>query len=151
MEPNPDIATTPESAPSATVSAMGSEGMREFMRYFFASAVALIVDAGSLYVFTSILKIPYLYSGALSFFLGLMVVYLLSIAWVFEQRSIRSGAAEFALFALIGVIGLALNELVLYIGTGIFGFYYMFSKAASVIIVFSWNFAARKRMLFAHE
>jgi len=151
MEHDTDIATSPESAPSATASALGSEGTREFVRYFFASALALAADAGSLYMLTSVVGVPYLYSGAIAFVLGLIVVYTLSVLWVFEHRSSRSLWFEFSVFTIIGFIGLGINEVVLYIGTGILGWHYLYSKVASVVLVFTWNFAARKRMLFAHE
>jgi putative flippase GtrA len=143
-----DIVTTPEAAPSATVSALGSQGMREFVRYFVSSALALVVDVGALFVLTSVLSVPYLYSGAVAFLAGLMVIYLLSIYWVFERRTVRNPAAEFIVFAVIGVVGLGINEAMLYTLTGLAGFYYLVSKIGSVCVVFAWNFLARKYLLF---
>jgi putative flippase GtrA len=130
------------------MSALGSEGVREFVRYFAASAVALVVDALLLYVLTSIVGVPYLYSGAIAFLLGLVIVYVLSIVWVFEHRTSVHPGVEFLVFALIGLVGLGVNEGVLYVLTGIYGVYYLVSKIASVVVVFTWNFFARKYMLF---
>ena len=120
----------------------------EFLRYGAASAVALIADAGSLYVLTSVFGLPYLYSGAVAFLLGLGVVYALSVLWVFERRTTNNTYVEFLLFALIGVVGLGINEGILWLLTGVFGLYYLLSKAASVAVVFCWNFLARKYILF---
>ena len=143
-----DIVTAPESETGSTLSVAGARGVQEFIRYFTASLVALVVDAGSLYILTSLLGVPYLYSGAITFLLGLTIVYVLSITWVFEHRTSVHPGIEFLIFAIIGVVGLAINEGVLYVLTGLFGLYYLLSKAASVIIVFTWNFFARKYLLF---
>lgn len=151
MAENTDIVTVPESNVGSTLSVASERNMQEFLRYFFASLLALAADAGALYLLTSYAGVPYLYSGAAAFLLGLTVVYLLSISWVFEHRVSHNPWLEFGIFALIGIVGLGINELVLYVFTGIFGWYYLLSKAASVVVVFSWNFIARKRILFAHE
>lgn len=143
-----DIAVSPEKATAPSVAALGAPATREFIRYFAASALALLIDTGALFVLTSFLAVPYLISGAIAFLLGLVTVYLLSVRWVFEERAMKDKRAEFALFAIIGVVGLLLNEAALALLTGIFGLYYLLSKGASVIIVFSWNFFARKHLLF---
>ena len=95
-----DIVTSPEGEPTATLSMLGSAGTREFIRYFFASLIALIVDIGALTILTSWFAVPYLYSGALAFTLGLLTAYVLSVTWVFEHRHTRSWVAEFAFFSL---------------------------------------------------
>lgn len=144
----PDIATAPESATSPLVEGMGSPGTHEFIRYFIASAIALVVDAGSLYLLTDVAGLPYLYSGAIAFILGLTVIYVLSVTWVFDRRVLRDPKAEFLLFAVIGIVGLGINEAVLWVATDVIGLYYLISKVLSVIFVFSWNFGARKYALF---
>lgn len=144
----PDIATAPESATSPLVEGIGSPGTHEFIRYFIASAIALVVDAGSLYLLTDVAGLPYLYSGAIAFILGLTIIYVLSVTWVFDRRVLRDPKAEFLLFAVIGIVGLGINEAVLWVATDVIGLYYLISKVLSVIFVFSWNFGARKYALF---
>ena len=143
-----DPVRTPEDMTTSAFSAFGSRNAHEFIRYFGASLLALAVDAGSLALMTSVLGIPYLISGALSFSLGLIVIYVLSIMWVFEKRDMHNPVNEFIIFAIVGIVGLGINELVLWFLTGYFGFFYLVSKVASVIIVFTWNFFARKALLF---
>ncbi len=115
-----DLLTTPEAESSPAISTIGAEGVHEFIRYAVASGVALVADVCSLYVLTSIFSVPYLISGAISFGIGLIIVYVLSILWVFDHHVLRDARIEFVLFALIGVIGLGLNELVLWVLTGFF-------------------------------
>jgi putative flippase GtrA len=144
----PDLVTTPEAETSPAICMIGAEGLHEFIRYFIASGVALLTDVGALYGLTSFLGVPYLMSGAIAFCIGVVIIYALSTTWVFDHRLLRDAKTEFVIFALIGIVGLGLNEVVLWILTGLFGLYYLFSKIASVILVFVWNFGARKRLLF---
>lgn len=144
----PDIATSPEAETAPALATIGSTGLHEFIRYALASAVALAVDAGTLVLLTSFFGVSYLLSGAIAFVLGLATIYVLSVTWVFDHRALRSPLAEFAAFALIGLVGLALNEAILWLFTSLFGFFYLISKAMSVVVVFSWNFFARKYLLF---
>ncbi len=143
-----DIATAPEGETSPAVSLIGSEHTHEFVRYLLASVLALAADVSALFLLTSVAGISYLLSGALAFTLGLVVIYLLSTRWVFTTRSMQSPLAEFGIFAGIGLVGLALNALVLWILTGWLGVFYLISKFASIVLVFAWNFSARKWMLF---
>jgi len=120
----------------------------QFIRYAFVGGIAFVVDFGSLYSFTEWVRLHYLVSAPLAFLLGLVTNYVLSIAWVFPTRTFRSRQVEFALFALIGVVGLTINELVIWGMTGGLGFHYLVSKIVSTAIVFHWNFFGRKLILF---
>lgn len=133
------------------MTALGSSTLHEFIRYLAASLVALGVDVGVLALLTGVFGVPYLISAAISFLLGLSVIYIASIYWVFEARSMRSPAVEFGVFFTIGLIGLGINELILWVLTGGLGLYYLASKMASVFVVFTWNFFARKYVLFAKK
>lgn len=143
-----DLATTPEQAATPALEALGSRSTGEFIRYGIASLLALTVDVLLLALLTDAFDVPYLISGAIAFIAGVLTIYILSVGWVFDHRAIESRLTEFALFAAIGVIGLIINEAVLYLFTGVLGLHYLLSKIGSVILVFSWNFSIRKRYLF---
>jgi putative flippase GtrA len=121
---------------------------REFLRYGIASGVAFVVDAGALILLTELSILPYLASAAVGFILGLITNYLLCISWVFSARNMSSRRAEFMVFTLIGAVGLLLTETILYLGTDAMGFDYRLSKLSAVAVVFLWNFALRKLLLF---
>lgn len=120
----------------------------QFLRYVLVGGVAFIVDFGSLYILTDFIAIYYLISAAIAFTLGLMTNYLLSINWVFNRRTFDNKKFEFGLFAIIGIIGLILNEVFIWFFTAELGFYYLISKIISAIIILFWNFFARKLTLF---
>jgi putative flippase GtrA len=120
----------------------------QLIRYTFVGGLAFIVDFGTLYLLTNYLQIYYLISALIAFLLGLAINYLLSIKWVFDKRNVQNRKLEFILFMIIGVVGLGLNELFLWFLTDILLLYYLISKIVTSIIVYLWNFFARKFILF---
>jgi putative flippase GtrA len=123
--------------------------IKEFIRYFGASALALGVDFSLYAGGVKYLGMSYLVSAAIGFFAGLCVVYVLSIRWVFRHRKIgQSWRKEFILFAVIGVLGMALNEGILYASVDGLGLDYRLAKVISAGLVFMFNFACRKALLF---
>ena len=51
-------------------------------------------------------------------------------------------------FAAIGVVGLALNDALIWLFTDCIGTHYMFSKIVAAAMVYLWNFFARKYLVF---
>lgn len=122
--------------------------LHQLFRYTFVGGLAFLVDFGTLYFLTEFFHIHYLVSAGIAFIFGLTVNYFLSILWVFSSRTMENRLLEFFLFALIGLVGLGLTELFLWILTDIFLIYYLLSKIITTIIVYFWNFFVRKLMLF---
>ncbi len=120
----------------------------QLFRYVFVGGAAFIVDFGSLFILTDFFGIYYLISAAIAFILGLIVNYILSISWVFNNRKLDNSTLEFGVFTLIGIVGLGLNEVFIWFFTAEVGFYYLISKIISAVIVLFWNFFARKYVLF---
>jgi putative flippase GtrA len=120
----------------------------EGARYFGASAAALLIDFG---VYAGLIRfagVNYLVAAPIGFALGLATVYLLSIRWVFRHRRVSDRRAEFALFAVIGLAGMALNQGIIYAVVEVMPGAYEIAKAVSAGTVFWFNFAARKLLLF---
>jgi putative flippase GtrA len=120
----------------------------EGIRYFAASALALAIDFGTYVGLIRVADVHYLIAGPLGFFLGLAAIYLLSTRWVFRERRLADRGTEFALFALVGLAGMALNQLVLFAAVQWLAASYEVAKIISAGMVFSFNFAARKLLLF---
>ena len=63
----------------------------------------------------------------------------------------KSRTAEVAIFVLIGVVGLGFTELLMWLFAGRAGFHYLPSKLLTTALVFIWNFAAKKLLLFRNR
>ncbi|MBQ6630121.1 MAG: GtrA family protein [Methanobrevibacter sp.] len=123
----------------------------QFFRYIFVGGTAFVVDFFFLYFFSDICGIYYLISGILSFIISVLVNYLMSIKWVFNQDDIENRIMEFNLFLIISTIGLIFTEILLYVFTDIIGLYYLISKILAAIIVLFWNFIARRVMFYGKQ
>ncbi len=120
----------------------------QLVRYTFVGGLAFLIDFGTLYILTEFAGLHYLLSAGIAFILGLLTNYFLSIKWVFASRVIRDKKLEFIIFTVIGLIGLGLNELFLWIFTSLSGLHYLVSKILTAILVYLWNFFVRKLILF---
>lgn len=118
----------------------------QFLRYLFVGGVAAVVNIGTLYIFETIFKIYYLISNILGFTLGLITNYILSKWLVFAKEDSINRMLEFVTYAMIGVLGLGVDTLFIWLFTDRFGLYFMISKVISTCIVFIWNFGSRKAM-----
>jgi putative flippase GtrA len=121
----------------------------QLVRYGLVSAVALAVDWGLLVALTEKLHLHYLVSAGAGFSAGVAVAYTLSILFVFEQRRVSDPRAEFALFLLIGLVGLAANQALLHVAVEWAGLHYALAKAPVAVVVFLMNFGLRRTLLFS--
>lgn len=120
----------------------------QFFRYIFVGGIAFVADGATLFVLTE-LGLHYLLSAAVAFLVGLIVNFSLSKLLIFTKASkVTTPLGEFVTFGMIGLIGLGLTELLMYLFTDVIGFYYMLSKVVSSVIVLGWNFIARKLTLY---
>ena len=120
----------------------------ELARYFIASGFAFLVDAGTLYLLTRFVEVHYLMSAAIGFILGLTTIYIVSVRWVFSKRRLKKTHHEVFIFSMIGIGGLGINELGMYLLTEKMMFHFMVSKILVTALVFMWNFGVRKLLLF---
>lgn len=123
----------------------------QLFRYVFVGGTAFVVDFFFLFFFSDICGIYYLISAVLSFIISVLVNYVMSTKWVFNQDNIENKVLEFNLFILISTIGLVFTEILLYFFTDIIGLYYLISKIISAIIVLFWNFLARRVMFYGKD
>ena len=123
-----------------------SNALIQFFRYIFVGGVAFLADGGSLFLIEAI-GVNYLIAAIFAFIIGLVCNFLLSKLMVF-QKSDKDGKVEFAVYGVIGVIGLGITEIIMYVLTEIAGIYFMLSKVVAAAIVLIWNFVARKLVLY---
>lgn len=121
----------------------------QFFRYIFVGGIATIVDWGVLFLLTEYGHIHHLISAVFAFVAGLAVNFVLSKMLVFKMNEVRTNAwMEFAGYAIIGVVGLGITALIMYLLTDHLNVHYMISKAIATVVVLIWNYMARKKILY---
>ena len=135
-------------------------GMVQFFRYVIVGGGATVVQYAVEIVLKELFDINANLANAAGFFLGLLTNYLISTYWVFDESKVKNKAVEFSAFALIGLVGLAVNQGLVWLfdhplaSQGIFGDlipadkYYLIGQVIATGIAFLWNFFARKYLLY---
>lgn len=120
----------------------------QLFRYCFVGGAAFVVDWLVMVILTETL-LHYLVASVFGFIAGLAANFALSKLLVFKSDSEKCGKlGEFAVYAIIGVIGLGITEALMYLFTDRLSLHYAISKIAVATIVLIWNFFARKVILY---
>lgn len=119
---------------------------KQFTKYFGVALIGYAVDFGSLIVLKEVLHFYYLFAASSGFVLGLIVTYILSNKYVFGKSKFKSKYVEFGFFAAVGLVGLGLLNLFMWIMTGLFLVNYIVSKIIATVFVYLWNFFARRKL-----
>lgn len=120
----------------------------QFFRYIFVGGIAFLVDGGSLFLI-ELMGVHYLIAAVFAFILGLTANFIMSKLIVFKgSKANKSSGIEFLVYGVIGVIGLGITEIIMYIFTDRLGIYFMVSKIIAAAVVLVWNFMARKITLY---
>lgn len=122
---------------------------RQFVLYGAISVTALAVDYGLLIFLTETVGIYYLISASISFLVGMLLVYVASVSYIFDERRLADRSAELTSFAAIGIAGLVLNGFLLWALTTGTPLSYQLAKLPTAGLVFLFNYTARRNLLFS--
>jgi putative flippase GtrA len=121
----------------------------DLVKYGAASAAALVVDAGTLVVLNKLFGVNYLVASAVGFLSGLVVVYTLSVRYVFDDSRKLRPSQEIAGFLVTGLIGLGLTQAFMALFVGGLALSVPVAKVPTVAAVFAFNFISRRVLLFS--
>ena len=116
---------------------------QQIFKFGIVGGLAFLIDYGLLFLLTEFVNIHYLISSIISFIVSLIFNYILSIKWVFDVTK-KQTYKEVIVFVVLSVIGLGINQLVMYVGVDKLTIHYMLVKIISTFIVMIWNFITRK-------
>lgn len=120
----------------------------QLFRYGFVAGGAFVVDYASYALTAYWLHVPYLAAAIIGFVLGTTTNYILSKYLVFTGTP-KSRTGEVVLVFVISGVGLLILEAGLYLLTEWFGVHYLISKLVMTVVVFIWNFFARKFFMYS--
>lgn len=136
----------------------------EILRYIVVGGIAFLIDFSVLFLFEEFIfptssNLTIAISTAAGFCAGLAVNYILSLTFVFTSaKGTDKGKSlkDIAIFAIIGIVGLALTEigmfsgliLLKHININFFGKNYLLTKAFVTVAVLAWNYLGRKILIF---
>ena len=101
-----------------------------------------------LYTLTEYGGLDPLVSAPIAFTVSLVVNYILCVYVVFHAQ--KQTGLQMALFVLTSLMGLGINQLVMWFFIDIMGIWYMFAKVIASAIVMIWNYFTKRYVLHGH-
>lgn len=123
------------------------ELIKQIFKFGIVGVIAFIIDYGVLYVLVEYFSTYYLLASAISFVVSVIFNYLASMKFVFEGREDISKKKEFIVFVVLSIIGLLINQIIMWALVEKLSIFYMFSKVVATGFVMVWNFISRKIFL----
>lgn len=121
--------------------------INQILKFGVVGGIAFVIDYGLLFILTEIFHIHYLLSGTISFSVSVIFNYVLSVLWVFDIKKKRDTKKEFVMFLVLSVIGLGVNQLIMWVLVDKMALYYMLAKIVATVVVMVYNFITRKIFL----
>ena len=119
------------------------------MKFGIVGVVATAIDFGVLIALTEWLHMDPVASAAISFTVSVLFNYAASMRFVFQRREDMSRTRELVIFVVLSLVGLAINEALMWLGVNVASLNYVLVKLLATAVVMLWNFLSRKRWLDA--
>ena len=100
--------------------------VQQFMKFGVVGVIAFVIDYGLMVALTELAGVNYLISATISFTVSVVFNYLASMRYV---------------------IGLGVNDLLMWLGSSVLGVSYLIVKLVATAIVMVYNFVTRKIFL----
>ena len=124
--------------------------INQIAKFGIVGIIATLIDYVLLFILTDVFNIYYMTSSIISFSVSLVFNYIASIKWVFNVKH-KQTYKDGLLFLIFSLIGLWINQKVMYLSVEKLGIYYMISKIFATGIVMVWNFITRKIFIENYE
>ena len=115
--------------------------VQQFMKFGIVGVIAFAIDYGLMVALTELAGVEYLLSATFN--------YLASMRYVFTHKEGLSRHREFVIFVVLSVIGLGINDALMWLGTSLLGISYLITKIGATAVVMVYNFVTRKKFLDA--
>lgn len=123
--------------------------IKQFMKFGIVGFIAFFIDYGTMTFLTEVFGVSYLISTTAGFIISVIFNYLASMRYVFVHKEGLSRRKEFVIFIVLSVIGLGLNDVLMWILVDFAFIDYRISKIVVTAIVMVYNFITRKIFLDA--
>lgn len=121
--------------------------INQLFKFGIVGGIAFVIDYGLLYLLTEKIGIYYLVSSLISFSVSVVFNYIASVLWVFDVDKEKSKVRNFIYFIGLSIVGLGINELIMWGGVDKLHIYYMLVKLFATAVVMVFNFITRKMFL----
>jgi putative flippase GtrA len=123
--------------------------MKTFSKYTLVAVIALFFDILIMSIHYHFDNSSAIISAAIGYLSGAIISYLLSITYVFNHRVLKDKQhIESSLYILIGLLGLLITEVIIFITMDKFQLPLLMAKAIAVVVSFLVTYLIRHNTLF---
>ena len=122
--------------------------INQLLKFGLVGGIAFLIDYGLLFICTEWFGIYYFISSIISFSVSVIFNYIASVLWVFDVDQEKSKTKNFIIFIALSIVGLGINQIIMYYGVEVLNLYYMLIKLIATFIVMIFNFITRKMFFF---
>jgi putative flippase GtrA len=119
----------------------------QMMKFGAVGFLCFGIDYGLMIFLTEACRLSYLVSSGISFSVSVIVNYILSLKFVFDTGKDNNKIVEFLIFIVLSVIGLGINQALMWVCVDKLHVHYMISKIGVTGVVMVYNFVTRKLIL----
>lgn len=119
----------------------------QYCKFAVVGIISVMID----YIFmvflteNSAFGLNYFQACAFSYTLSVLVNYELSMRYVFHGKEDMGRVREATIFFALALVGLFLNQMIMWIAVEVFQLYYVAAKLLSTLLVTNYNFISRKK------
>lgn len=125
--------------------------LAQMMKFGVVGIIAFIIDYGLLAILNKGFGIDAIVSATVSFTVSVVFNYMASMRYVFSHKEDMSRRREFIIFVVLSIIGLIINDVLMWVGIALFVVDPLITKIPVTAIVMVWNFVTRKIFLDAGD
>jgi len=128
--------------------------IEQILKFGVVGALAFVIDYGVLMLLSQVFGMDPVLAAGISFCVSVVFNYVASMRYVFSHREDMDTGRELALFVVLSVVGLGINELIIWVGTRALGTSALMvtvTKVVATAVVMVWNFMSRKKWLDGGE
>lgn len=126
--------------------------IEQIVKFGIVGVLAFLIDYAVLFVLVQFFHMNSIAAATISFTVSVIFNYAASMKYVFVGRADQSKQVQFIIFIILSVIGLGINDGIMWVLNGILEpfiptYFYLISKIVATGIVMVWNFISRKIFL----
>lgn len=123
------------------------ELLLKFIKFGVVGILGMVIDFGVTWLFKEKISINQYIANSLGFVTAATSNYILNRKWTFDSH-VKNIPVEFLSFLTVSVIGLLLNNLIIFLLTEKLGVKFYLAKLIAIGIVVVWNFFANYLFTF---
>lgn len=122
--------------------------IKQILKFGVVGFLCFFIDYGIMVALVELAGFSELVASGCSFTVSVIVNYILSVTVVFDADKEANKASQFIIFVILSLIGLGINQAIMWAGTSWLGQYmersYMLVKIFATAVVMVYNFITRK-------